>query len=82
MNLVSPNPVTNGEFTAALGRVLRRPAVIPIPAFALRAVFGRMAEETILASQRAIPGALRTTSFSFTAPEIDEALRRELVSTG
>jgi uncharacterized protein (TIGR01777 family) len=82
VNLVSPNPVTNRVFTAALGRVLRRPAVIPLPAFALRGVFGQMADETILASQRAVPSVLTASSFSFEAPDIEQALRRELYPPG
>lgn len=80
VNFVSPRPVTNGEFTRALGRVLQKPTMIPLPAFALRAGFGQMAEETILASQRAVPATLQAASFSFDAPEIDTALRRELTS--
>jgi uncharacterized protein len=78
VNLVSPNPVTNAEFTRALGRVLSRPTFIPVPGFALRGVFGQMADETILASQRAIPARLQASAFAFEEPEIERALLREL----
>ena len=80
VNLVSPQPVTNAEFTRALGRVLSRPAVIPLPGVALRAVFGQMAKETILASQRALPARLQAASFEFVTPDIEQALRHELFS--
>ena len=54
VNVVGPAPVTNAEFTEALGRVLNRPTIIPIPKFALRAVFSEMADATLMASQRAV----------------------------
>jgi uncharacterized protein (TIGR01777 family) len=82
LNLVSPEPVTNAEFTRALGRVLSRPTVIPLPGLALRAAYGQMAVETILTSQRAVPARLQASSFRFEEPEIEHALRRELASRG
>jgi uncharacterized protein (TIGR01777 family) len=78
VNAVSPNPVTNAEFTATLGRVLRRPAVIPVPAFALRALFGEMAGMTMLASQRVKPSRLERAGFVFDHSALEEALRHEL----
>jgi uncharacterized protein (TIGR01777 family) len=78
VNAVAPNPVTNAEFTATLGRVLRRPAVIPVPAFALRAVFGEMAGMTMLASQRVKPMRLERTGFIFEHATLEGALRHEL----
>src|SRR5688572_2290984 len=51
-NITGPTPVTNRDFTRALGRALHRPAIVPIPAFAMRALFGQMAEETLLQGQR------------------------------
>lgn len=77
-NLVSPNPVTNTEFAATLGRVLGRPAAIPAPAFAVEMAFGEMARTTILAGQRAYPGALLRTGFHFRHPTLEQALRFEL----
>jgi uncharacterized protein (TIGR01777 family) len=82
VNLVSPVPVTNADFMRALGRVLSRPAVIPLPGIALRAAFGQMAEETILTSQRAVPARLQDASFSFEEPDIERALHSELASRG
>ena len=78
VNVVSPDPVTNREFTKALGRALHRPAVIPLPAFALELVYGQMARDTILASQRLIPKKLAGAGFEFRHPRIDDALRAAL----
>ncbi|MCX5755017.1 MAG: TIGR01777 family oxidoreductase [Gemmatimonadetes bacterium] len=78
VNVVSPNPVRNAEFTAALGMVLRRPAVIPVPAFALRALFGEMADGALLASQRVRPARLLASEFAFDHPTVDGALRAAL----
>jgi uncharacterized protein (TIGR01777 family) len=74
VNLTSPNPVTNAGFTAALARALRRPAVFPVPAFALRLVLGEMADEALLASQRVQPEKLLKAGFPFAHPQLDEAL--------
>jgi uncharacterized protein (TIGR01777 family) len=76
VNAVAQNPVTNAEFTATLGRVLHRPAVLPVPAVALRAVFGEMAALTMLASQRVKPARLEGSGFRFTHPDLEGALRR------
>ena len=77
VNAVAPMPVTNAEFTETLARVLRRPAVIPVPALALRAVFGEMASLTMLASQRVHPARLERAGFNFDCPELEQALQRE-----
>ena len=77
-NLVAPNPVQNTEFTDTLGAVLRRPALVPVPEFALKLAFGRMAQDTILGSQRVIPKKLAGAGFEFRHPHLDEALRFEL----
>jgi len=74
VNLTSPNPVTNAGFTAALARALRRPALLPVPAFALRLALGEMADEALLASQRVQPEKLLNTGFHFAHPQLDEAL--------
>ncbi len=57
VNFVAPEPVTNEDFTRCLGQVLHRPAILPVPAAALRLALGRMAEETALASQRVVPAS-------------------------
>jgi uncharacterized protein (TIGR01777 family) len=78
VNLVSPNPVTNAEFAATLGRVLGRPALVPVPSFALELLYGEMARATILAGQRVLPRALLRAGFTFAHPTLEEALRFEL----
>lgn len=78
VNAVSPNPVTNAEFTRALGKALSRPTLIPMPAFAARAAFGEMADELFLASARVVPRALERAGFRFEHPTIEGALRKIL----
>ena len=78
VNATAPTPVTNAEFTRTLARVLHRPALAPVPAFALRALFGPMAEGTVLASQRVRPTALEAAGFRFLHPTLEAALRFEL----
>jgi hypothetical protein len=78
VNVVAPNPVTGNEFATTLGVVLRRSAFVPVPAMALRVAFGEMADETLLASQRAVPARLGADGFSFDEPELAGALRQEL----
>jgi uncharacterized protein (TIGR01777 family) len=80
-NVVAPEPVRNAEFTATLARVLRRPAIIPVPSLAIRIVFG-MAEEAILSSQRITPKRLAGAGFVFRHPRLEEALRYELTRSG
>ena len=75
MNLVAPNPVRNSHFATTLGRVLARPALIPVPAIALTLMYGEMARATLLASQRALPDALAATGFDFRQPTLEGALR-------
>ncbi len=74
VNLVSPEPVTNRQFTRALAGVLRRPAVLPVPKFAARLAFGRLADEALFASQRAEPGVLDRSGYVFTQPRLEQAL--------
>lgn len=78
MNIVAPGAVTNGEFAAILGRVVRRPAVLPVPAGGLRMVFGEMADATLLASTRAVPGRLVGTGYAFRQATLEVALRAVL----
>ncbi len=61
VNVVGPNPIRNAEFTKTLASVLSRPAIFPMPAFAARLVFGQMADELLLASQRVEPAKLLST---------------------
>jgi len=75
VNLVAPRPVTNRRLAKSLGRVLHRPALMPLPALAARIVLGRMADELLLASQRVVPRRLLEAGFQFNHPELDAALR-------
>ena len=74
-NGVAPGPVTNADFTRALASVFHRPAVLPVPAFALRLAVGEMADAALLASCRAVPARLLASGFRFAHPEISEALQ-------
>lgn len=74
-NLVAPGPVTNADFTQCLGRVLGRPTLFPMPAFAARLAFGEMADELLLASTRVAPERLQKTGYAFRHPQLEEALQ-------
>jgi uncharacterized protein len=78
VNLAAPAPVTNAELTETLARVLHRPAIVPVPAFALRLAFGEMGEATLLASQRMRPRRLLESGYRFQYPTLEPALRHEL----
>ena len=79
VNLTAPGAVTNREFAATLGRVLRRPAILPAPAFALRLLLGRdMADELLLGGARVVPARLLAAGFRFGHPDLEPALRRIL----
>ena len=73
VNGTAPNPVTNGEFSKALGRALSRPAIFPVPAFAIRALYGEMAE-IVTEGQRAVPERTLGFGYEFSQPELDAAL--------
>ncbi len=73
VNLTSPNPVTNQEFTSALARALHRPALLPVPGFALKLALGGFSTE-ILGSKRVIPQALTDDGFNFDYPHVISAL--------
>jgi uncharacterized protein len=75
VNLVAPEAATNGAFTEALGAVLHRPTPFPVPAVAVRALFGQMGRETLLASAQVAPRALLEAGFTFRWPGLREALR-------
>ena len=78
VNTVAPRPVTNDELTRALGRVLRRPTVAAMPAFAARIVFGEMADALLLSSQRVEPKRLLASGYRFRYPDLEPALRHLL----
>ncbi|MCB0311509.1 MAG: TIGR01777 family oxidoreductase, partial [Bdellovibrionales bacterium] len=80
VNLVSPNPVTNREFTKTLGMVLKRPAFFAVPEFAVRLAFGEMGEETILSSAHVSSKKLQESGFSFDHPGLEDALRHALAA--
>ncbi len=73
-NLTAPNPATNLAFTRALGRVLRRPTLAPVPGFAMRLLFGEMADEILLRGQRVVPKRLLASGFRFSHPDLQPAL--------
>jgi len=76
-NATAPAPVSNRELSRALGRVLRRPALLPVPGFALRGLYGEMAE-IVTSGQRAVPARALVLGYSFAHPELEEALRSAL----
>lgn len=76
VNLVAPAPVTNADFSATLARVLRRPALLPVPAQLLRLALGELADEALLASQRVRPAKLVVSGFQFRDSLLEPALRR------
>lgn len=76
---VAPRPVTNAEFTRTLGRrILSRPAIVPMPAFAARPAFGEMADALLLTSTRVQPARPIATGDRFRRPELEAALRHQL----
>ena len=78
VNVTAPNPVTNKEFTSTLGEVLKRPAVVPIPAFAAKLAFGEMANDLLLASTKVAPKRLSDSGYKFQYPELENALKHVL----
>ncbi len=80
VNVVAPEPVSNAEFTRTLARALRRPALVPLPAFAARLAFGEMADALLLSSTRVMPARLQAHGFAFQFPALAGALEH-LVGT-
>jgi len=78
VNVVAPGVVTNQVFVKALGRALHRPAFFPLPASAVKAAFGQMGEEMLLAGQRVAPARLVAAGFTFGQPDIDSGLASAL----
>jgi len=74
INVVSPHPVRNAEFTSALAKALHRPALFPAPAFALRLVLGEMADALLLSSQRVVPAQLEKLGYRFLDPDLKTTL--------
>jgi len=75
VNVASPSPVQNREFTKVLGKVLNRPTFLPLPAFAARLAFGEMADELLLASTRVVPEKLTQHGYQFLYPHLEQALK-------
>jgi uncharacterized protein (TIGR01777 family) len=78
VNVGSPDPLTNAEYTKVLGKVLNRPTVFPLPAPAARLMLGEIADELLLASARMEPSKLEETGYEFRYPELEDALRHLL----
>jgi uncharacterized protein len=78
VNGVAPNAATNRDFTRTLGRVLSRPTLLPMPAFAARLAFGEMADALLLASARVVPARLLKSGFAFRYPDLEGALQHLL----
>jgi uncharacterized protein len=78
VNVAAPGAVTNEAFTKELGNVLHRPTVLPVPTFALKALFGEMAEEMLLGGQRVSPARLEAAGFTFAYPELRAAIEAAL----
>ncbi len=78
VNMVAPKPVTNAEFTRTLASVLSRPAIFPVPAFAVKAAFGEMGESVLLASQRVEPARLVASGYPFRYSELRASLENTL----
>jgi uncharacterized protein len=74
VNVVAPSPTTNAEFTRTVAAVLHRPAIFPLPAFAVRLAFGEMGEALLLGSQRVEPGKLRANGYEFQFSQLAPAL--------
>ena len=75
VNTVAPHPVTNHEYTKTLGKVLNRPTIFPLPAFAAKLAFGEMADALLLSSQRVSGEMLVKSGYTFRHPELEGALR-------
>ena len=80
VNLASPSPATSAAFAKALGRALHRPAVLPVPAFAIKVLFGERGEAVVLEGQRTLPARLLDAEFEFAYADIDAALAHALAA--
>jgi uncharacterized protein (TIGR01777 family) len=82
VNVVAPHPLTNGDFTAVLAGVLRRPAILPVPRLVARLALGEMAQALLLSSARVEPAALEQSGYAFRHPDLEDALRHLLGAPG
>lgn len=78
VNITAPTPVTNADFTKTLAKVLKRPAILPMPAFAAKAIFGEKADELLLASAKVEPKVLKESSYQYLFPDLEKAIRHLL----
>jgi uncharacterized protein (TIGR01777 family) len=78
VDLTGPEPVTNAEFTAELGRQLHRPTVLPVPGFVLTTALGEFGRSSVVGGQRAVPARLLDSGYTFTHPDLSSALRTAL----
>jgi NAD dependent epimerase/dehydratase family enzyme len=78
VNAISPNPVTNQEFTKTLGGVLNRPAILPIPEFGIKLLFGEMGKTLLLEGARILPKKLEDAGFKFNFTNLEDALKHVL----
>ena len=78
MNGTAPHPVPNTAFTDALGRVLNRPTVLPLPSLAIKGILGEMGVELLLKGARAIPKRAQDTGYEFLLPNLEDSLRFQL----
>ena len=81
VNVTAPEPATNRDFSKALGRVLRRPAIAPVPALAVKALYGEMSD-IVTTGQRAVPARLTELGYAFRRPQLEDALRDAAASPG
>tara|TARA_A100001015_G_scaffold2628_1_gene3516 strand:- start:159 stop:473 length:315 start_codon:yes stop_codon:yes gene_type:complete len=79
INLSAPNPVTNKEFSQALGKALGRPSAFTMPSWAARFIFGELADELLLGGQRVLPDVLLNRGFKFSFNTLEPALKSLLV---
>lgn len=78
VNATAPNPATNAEFTKTFGKVLHRPAILPVPEFAVKLMFGEMGETLLLQGARVLPERLLENGFEFKFPNLEEAMKSVL----
>jgi NAD dependent epimerase/dehydratase family enzyme len=78
VNLTAPEPVTNAEFTAELGRQVHRPTLLAVPSFALRLALGEFGRSSVIGGQRALPVRLRESGYAFTHADLPSALKAAL----
>ncbi len=78
VNVVSPHPVSNAEFTRILGKAIKRPTIVPVPAFAVRMMFGEMGNELLLKGARVLPARLQKSGYVFRYPDIASGLKSAL----